>query len=54
MLFRLSTMKGQQLMEERINSNPQQINVAHLKKGAYLYQVIRENEESISGSLIIQ
>lgn len=53
-LFRLISMKGQQLMEERMSSNSKRINVAHLKKGSYIYQVIRENEESFSGSLIIQ
>jgi len=54
MSFRLISLQGQVLINRRITEQETILKLAHLKKGAYFYKVLQQEEVLESGKLIIQ
>jgi len=54
MSFQLISLQGQVLINRRITEQETILKLAHLKKGAYFYKVLQQEEVLESGKLIIQ
>ena len=53
-VFQVSNLQGQKVMEKQFNNAQQLIDISHLKKGSYFYQVVVDETTVNSGKLVIQ
>lgn len=52
-IFTITTINGQLLMSEKLNSTKSSFNISSLSSGIYFYEIRNENETAFKGKLII-